>query len=128
MVTTVPPMVKRKTAAAAISAIRRSEKVAGTGFELSQESAGKSTCATLGGAEFGAFGAQNGPSDPELAAAVEAWGTAGGHHRNGAGSQMMADGLTLSCGRVDGQRAAFDAGSTQARCPRALKSRITRSR
>jgi hypothetical protein len=47
--------------------------MAGTGFELSQESAGNSTGSDQSGAESGALGTGNGPIDAELAAVIEAW-------------------------------------------------------
>lgn len=47
--------------------------MAGTGFELLQESAGNSTSATQSGAKSGALGAQNGPLDPDLVVVAEAW-------------------------------------------------------
>ena len=47
--------------------------MAGTGFELPQESPGNSTIANQSGAKSGALGAQNDPIDAELAEVVQAW-------------------------------------------------------
>jgi hypothetical protein len=47
--------------------------MAGTGFELSQDSSGNSTISDQSGAESGALGAQNGPDYPDLAEVAQAW-------------------------------------------------------
>jgi hypothetical protein len=49
--------------------------MAGTGFELSQQSTGNSGSADQNGAESGALDAPNGPCDPDLAEVAQAWPT-----------------------------------------------------
>ncbi len=46
---------------------------AGTGLELSHDSAGNFTIADQSGAESGALGAQNRPCDADLAEVVQSW-------------------------------------------------------
>jgi len=47
--------------------------MAGTGLELSQDSAGNSTVALQSGAQSGALVAQNRPCDADLAEVAQAW-------------------------------------------------------
>jgi hypothetical protein len=48
-------------------------EIAGTGFEVPQESTENSSTSLQGNALCGAIGEQNGPIDPELETLVEAW-------------------------------------------------------
>ena len=49
--------------------------MAGTGFELSEDSSGNATIANQSGAKCGALGEQNRPIDQDLAAVIQAWPT-----------------------------------------------------
>jgi len=51
----------------------QTKSVAGTGFEPAADSSEKADHPAESGAESGALGARNGPSDPRLATIIEAW-------------------------------------------------------